>query len=117
MKTIIKMLVATIVAIGMACVLIAADASDNMVIVTFFCVGIMVAAALGVFDERERSKHESIKHYDGRRNYGHAAVFVGTACLFIGTPKECDTIADDLQHYAQQARVDTLTGEETLEVL
>lgn len=113
MKTFLKMIVAAIVAIGMACVLIWHDASDNTVIVTFFCVGIMVSAALGVYDmPAERTKHDSIRHKTGR-NYGQAAIFVGTACVFMGTPQECDDLCDDLWHHGQQARVEMLTGEET----
>lgn len=110
------MIVAAIVAAGMACVLIMHDASDNTVIVTFFCVGIMVSAALGVFDMPERTKHDSIRHKTGR-NYGQAAIFVGTACLFMGTPQECDDLCDDLWHHGQQARVEMLTGEETFNVI
>lgn len=117
MKTIIKILVAAIVAAGMVCMMIMHDASDKAVIVTFFCVGIMVAAALGVFDERKESKHDSVSRYDGRRNYGQAAVFIGTACIFMGSVQECEDVCDDLWHYCQQAEVRTLTGEETLEVL
>ena len=113
MKTFAKMIVAAIVAAGMACVAIAHDASDNAVIVTLFATGIAVSALLGVYDmPAERTKHDSIRHKTGR-NYGQAAIFVGTACLFIGTPQECEELADSMQHYAQQARVDTLTGDET----
>ena len=113
MKTFLKMIVAAIVAVGMAFVLIMHDASDNTVIVTFFCVGIMVSAALGVYDmPAERTKHDTIRHKTGR-NYGQAAIFVGTACVFMGTPQECDDLCDDLWHHGQQARVETLTGEET----
>lgn len=56
------------------------------------------------------SKHDSIR--PSRRDYGQAAVFVGTACLLIGTPQECDDLCDDLWHYGQQARMEMLTGEE-----
>jgi len=59
---------------------------------------------------RGSGKYDSIRHKTGR-NYGQAAVFIGTACLFIGTPKECEELADDLQHYAQPVRVDTIDGE------
>jgi len=112
MKTFAKMIVAAIVAVGMAFVLIMHDASDNTVIVTFFCVGIMVSAALGVYDmPAERTKHDTIRHKTGR-NYGQAAIFVGTACVFMGTPQECDDLCDDLWHHGQQARVEMLTGDE-----
>lgn len=113
MKTFLKMIVAAIVAVGMACVLIMHGASDNMVIVTLFATGIAVSALLGVYDmPAERTKHDSIRHKTGR-NYGQAAVFIGTACLFMGTPQECDDLCDDLWHHGQQARVEMLTGEET----
>lgn len=59
---------------------------------------------------RGSGKYDSIRHKTGR-NYGQAAVFIGTACLFVGTPKECEELADDLQHYAQPVRVDTIDGE------
>lgn len=111
MKTFLKMIVAAIVAVGMACVAIAHDASDNLVIVTLFATGIAVSALLGVYDmPAERKKHDSIR--PSRRDYGQAAVFVGTACLLIGTPQECDDLCDDLWHYGQQASVQMLTGDE-----
>lgn len=117
MKTFLKMIVAAIVAVGMGVVAIASDASDNLVIVTLFATGIAVSALLGVYDmPAERTKHDSIRHKTGR-NYGQAAIFVGTACLFIGTPQECEELADSMQHYAQQVRVDTLTGDETFDIL
>lgn len=98
------------VAVGMACVLVMHDASDNLVICTLFATTIVVSALLGVYDmPAERTKHDTIRG----RNYGQAAIFVGTACVFMGTPQECEELADDLQHYAQQTRVEMLTGEET----
>lgn len=120
MRTFLKTIAAIIVAAFMSGVLIVADASDNAVIVTFFCVGIMAAAMLGVFDEKKRkdTEHESIRHYDGRRGYGQAAaVFMGTACLYMGTPQQCEDVADDLWHYGQQAEVRALDGTETFDVL
>lgn len=54
MKTIIKIIVAAIVAMAMACVLIAHDASDNVVITFYFCTAIGLCAILGVFDIKER---------------------------------------------------------------
>lgn len=72
MKTFVKMIVAAIVAAGMACVAIAHDASDNLVIVTMFATGIAVSALLGVYDvPAERTKHMSLK--DGARSYDQAA--------------------------------------------
>ena len=112
MKTFQKMIVAAIVAVGMACVAITHDASDNLVIVTLFATGIAVSALLGVFDIKERnSKHESIK--DASRNYGQAAIIVGGACLFLGEPKVCEELCDDLWHRGVQAEVRQLSGEET----
>lgn len=120
MKTFLKMVVAAIVAAGLACVLIMYGASDNAVIVVLFATGIAVSALLGVFDiPAERTKYDSIRHKAGirSRSYGHAAIFMGTACLFIGTQKECEDRADDLWHWAQQVDVRTLTGEETFNVI
>lgn len=71
MKNILKMIVAAIVAVGMACVAIVHDASDNLVIVMMFTIGIAVAAALGVFDVFAKSKHMSIKN--SARHYDQAA--------------------------------------------
>lgn len=67
--------------------------------------------------EQEPTKHGSIKHYNGRRNYGQAAVFIGTACLFMGTPQQCDEVCDDLWHHGQQAHVQMLEGNETFDIL
>ena len=61
-------------------------------------------------------KYDSIRHKTGR-NYGQAAVFIGTACLFIGTPKECDDLADDLWHRGIQCEVSELTGDETFDII
>lgn len=84
-------------------------------VAVYAATAICVAALLGVFREDGRSaKHTSIK--DTAR-YGQAAIFVGTACLFVGTPQECDELADDLWHYAQQAEARMLTGDETFDVL
>ena len=60
------------------------------------------------------TKYDSIRHKMGQ-NYGQAAIFVGTACLFVGTPQDCEELADSLQHYAQQAKARALTGDETFE--
>ena len=58
-----------------------------------------------------------IKHKMGRRSYGNAAVFIGTACLFVGTPQECEDVCDDMWHYGQQAEVRALTGDEIFDIL
>lgn len=117
MKTIVKVIVAAFVGFAAMCVAIAFDASDKVAIVSYFGVAITIALALGAFDMsaiKRSMKHTSIK--DAAR-YGQAAIFVGTSCLYMGTPQQCDELADDLQHYAQQAEVRALTGEETFEIL
>ena len=111
---IVKILVATIVAIVVTMIIDAIGIGYWYGhVAVFFCTGIGMVALLGVFSDEESAKHESIKHYNGRRNYGQAAVFIGTAAIFVGTPQQCEDMADDLQHYAQQAKVKMLTGEET----
>ena len=64
MKTFAKMIVAAIVALGMACVLIWHDASDRAVISVYFFGAIGISAVLGVFDvneRKERTMHTRIK--------------------------------------------------------
>lgn len=115
-----KFIVAFIVATFAVALCIRYDASDSVVILTYLSVGILTMLALGAFDEPARAKFDSIRRRMGigkSRNYGQAAIFVGAVCVFMGTPKDCEELADDLQHYAQQAEVRALTGEETLEVL
>lgn len=65
---------------------------------------------------RGSGKYDTIRHKMGR-NYGNAAVFIGTACLFVGTPQECEELADDMQHYAQQAEARALDGDMEFEIL
>ena len=72
MKTIIvfllKIYVAAMVSFGVACVLIAHNASDNLVAMTYFCLAILVSAVLGVFNERiKKTNYDSIKHHEGIR--------------------------------------------------
>lgn len=110
-------IVAALVGFAAMCVAIAFDASDKVAIVTYFGVAIPIAALLGAFDMsaiKRNMKRTSIK--DAAR-YGQAAIFVGTACLYMGTPQDCEELADDLQHYGVQAKADTLTGNETFEIL
>ena len=116
MKNFAKIIVAAIVAAGMALVLMMHGASDNVVIMTYLCAAIMLCALFGVFDERKRQgvKHTSIK--DAAR-YGQAAIFVGTAAIFVGEPQECEEMADDMLHYAQQCEARALNGTETFDVL
>ena len=119
MKTIIKIIASAAIAVGAGVVLSGHDdVSDNLIVCTAACIGIMVAAIMGVFDwpaKREDIKHDSIRKAE--RNYGQAAVFIGTACIFMGTPQECEDVCDDLWHYGQQAEVKMLSGSETLDVL
>lgn len=120
MRTFVKIMVAAIVAMGVLCVLIAYDASDNVCLVGYVATAIAMCGVLGVFSEpakRENLQRNSIRHRMGGRSYGQAAVFVGSAILFMVTPKQCEDVADDLQHYGVQAKADTLTGNETFEIL
>ena len=112
MKTIMKMLAATVAAIGLGMVLIAYDASDRAVIATTFASAILLSLLLGVYDVKERrdAKHTTIK--DAARNYGQAAILVGGACLFLGEPKVCEELCDDLWHRGVQAEVRQLSGTE-----
>lgn len=71
MKFLLKVFVAAMVALFMACIAIVNDASDRLVIVTYFATAIAVSAALGVFDMPEERKHTSLK--DGARSYDQAA--------------------------------------------
>ena len=117
MSFILKFIVAFIVATFAVAFCIRYDARDNVVIVTYFGVSIMTMLVLGAFDmgaQKRDMKHTSIK--DAAR-YGQAAIFIGTACLFTGTPQECDELADSMQHYAHQVKVRALTGNETFDIL
>lgn len=91
------------------------NASDGVAIMSYFGVAAIVAVALGVFREsKDAARHTSIK--DAAR-YGQAAIFVGTACLFTGTPNECDELADDLWHRGVQCNVSEIKGNETFDIL
>lgn len=68
------MLVAAIAAMGLACALIACDATDNEIIICSFCTAIGVAAVLGVFDVQERKERErKADNKTLQRNYRKAA--------------------------------------------
>lgn len=118
-KFIGKIIVAAAVAMGVALGVDALGIGYRFGFVTVFvCTAIGVALALGAFDVKQKgSRFDSIRHYDGRRSYGQAAIMVGTACLFIGTPKDCDELCDDLWHRGVQAEVTELTGDETFNIL
>lgn len=115
---ILKFIVAFIVATFAVALCIRYDASDRVVFAVYFGVAILTMLALGAFDARKnrQGKYDTIRHKTGR-SYGQAAIFIGTACVFMGTPQQCDEVCDDLWHYGQQARVDTLTGDETFDIL
>ena len=104
-----KILVAAIVA---ACVALGVEAMgvgyEYGFVSVFFATTIGVAALLGAFREegRKRARFTSIK--DAAR-YGQAAIFLGTACLYVGEPKECEQLAADLWHRGQQVHVDAVT--------
>lgn len=112
MKKTIKFLaiivLSAVVAFAMACIVLAITDSGKAFAFTYFIGASIIALAMGAFHERSKAKCESIKHRDGR-HYGQAAIFVGTACVFMGTPHDCDELCDDLWHHGQQARVEMLT--------
>lgn len=116
-KTIVKIIVAAMVGLFLA-----AWADEHhvgyryaFVSVYLFCSVVVYYAINGIiaFIRRRQAERDDIIKFRRSIDYGQAAVFVGTACLFIGTPQECDDRADDLWHYGVQARVEQLTGEET----
>lgn len=110
-------IVAALVGFAAMCIAIAFDASDKVAIMSYFGVAIAIAIALGAFDIsaiKRNMKHTSIK--DAAR-YGQAAIFVGTACLFTGEPKECEDLADDLWHRGVQCEVSEINGNEVFEIL
>ena len=71
MRTIAKMLVAAIVAMFMALVLVEHGVSNNVVVVVFFCTGILVSVVVGVFDAKRDTRYRSI--HNKRANYKRAA--------------------------------------------
>ena len=117
LRFIVKIMVAAIVA---ACVALAVDAMGigyrYGFVTVFFTTTIGVAALLGAFREegRKNARYTSIK--DAAR-YGQAAIFLGTACLYVGEPKECEQLADDLWHRGQQVHVDAVTDGMDINVL
>jgi hypothetical protein len=118
---IVKILVAAIVAMFLA-----VWADEHGVgyrygfVTVYFCGAIGVYYAIeGIcaFIRRRQAERDDIIKFRRSIDYRQAAVFVGTACLFIGTQTECDERADDLWHYGQQAEVRALTGDETFDIL
>ena len=73
MKTFLKMLAATIVAMGMAFVLIAHNASDNVVLSVALFGGIVVAVLLGVFNTEKRKPRRRMSYWRHLDDYRQAA--------------------------------------------
>jgi hypothetical protein len=69
-KTIVKILVAAIVAMVVMCVLIINDASDELCLLSYMGVAIGVAYLLGAFDgsAKRATRYDSIRHRDGLQN-------------------------------------------------
>ena len=114
---IVKILVAAMVAM-----FVAVWADEHGVGYHLGFVAVYFGGAIGVyyaiegicaFIRRRQAEREDIIKFRRNIDYRQAAIFVGTACLFIGEPNECEELADYLQHYAQQAKARELTGEET----
>ena len=128
-RFIVKILVAAIVALAITMTVDSLDVFHYRYafVSVYFGVAVAVALALGAFDmgAQKRSANASeegrVKSEEFaaavKRGYGHAAVFVGTACLFMGTLQECEDVCDDLWHYGQNARVETLNGNEVFDVI
>lgn len=122
MKTIIKIIVAAMVGLFLA-----AWADEHHVgyrygfVAVYFFGSIVVYYAIesiiSAMTKRKQNRFDTIKHRMGSRNYGQAAVFIGTACLYMGTPQQCDELCDDLWHHGQQAHVQVLEGNETFDIL
>ena len=109
MKTLKFMAIAVlsaVVAISIAVVVLLLTNSEAAFVSTAFFGGLLIALIMGAFDVNEKTRYDSIRHKMGRKSYGQAAIFLGTACVFVGTPKECEERADDLWHYGHQVRVE-----------
>lgn len=122
MKTIIKIIVAAMVGLFLA-----AWADEHHVgyrygfVAVYFFGSIVVYYAIEGIISMWR-KRNSKMHYDTIKfrkgmDYKQAAVFIGTACLYLGTQQQCDELCDDLWHHGQQAHVQVLDGNETFDVL
>lgn len=105
------------IAFGIGVGVLALSGNDRAFFCTFFFGAIAIALGLGAFNvERKDSRYESIKHRSGR-NYGQAAIMLGTVCLYMGSPQDCEELCDDLWHRGVQAEVRALTGEMEFEIL
>lgn len=122
MKTIIKIIVAAMVGLFLA-----AWADEHHVgyrygfVAVYFFGSIVVYYAIEGIISMWR-KRNSKMHYDTIKfrkgmDYKQAAVFIGTACLYLGTQQQCDELCDDLWHHGQQAHVQVLDGNETFDIL
>ena len=68
MRTFVKIMVAIIVATGMVLVMAQHGAGFKACTVVYMCVGVMMCAILGVFNEERKVKRfDSIKHRMGYR--------------------------------------------------
>lgn len=116
-KTIVKIIVAAMVGLMLAAWADEHHVGYRYAFVSVYLFGSVVVyyAIEGIiaFIRRRQAERDDIIKFRRSMNYRQAAVFVGTACLFIGTQTECDERADDLWHYGVQAEVQQLTGEET----
>lgn len=122
MKKTIAFIVKIIVA-AMVAMFLAVWADEHHVGYRFGFVAVYIVGSIAVYytidgvcaliRRRRQAEREDIIRFRRSMNYGQAAVFVGTACLFIGTQTECDERVDDLWHHGVRAEVQQLTGEET----
>ena len=119
---IVKILVAAMVAMFLA-----AWADEHGVGYRYGFVTVYFCGAIGVYyaiegicafiRRRRQAEREDIIKFRRNIDYRQAAVFVGTACLYMGTQQQCDELCDDLWHYGQQARVEQLSGDETFDII
>ena len=68
MKTILKIIVATIIGLNAGMVAIALNATDNVVFAAIITVDVVVAYALGVFDIPEETEKHAIRKGHGGTN-------------------------------------------------
>ena len=119
MKQAIKFLaiIALSASVAMGVAYVCADTFNGFAAISIFGA-LFIALLMGAFDGKgkKQSFHDSIRHRSGIK-YDQAAILVGGACLFMGTPQECEELCDDLWHRGVQAEVTQLTGDETFEIL
>lgn len=117
--------IAKVIVAAMVGLFLAAWADEHHVgyrygfVTVYFCGAIAVYYAIeGIVGivrryRRRQQERDDIESFRRGLDYRQAAVFVGTACLFIGTQTECDNVCQDMWHWGQQARVEQLSVEET----